>query len=445
VMLIRDPLNPTHYRVDGRDTSRYGSWGTNSSYLPKHGAQHSFSPTGRGGDITWIYSPQIMPWNVIPSGTYGSDMVLISGYPFYSDNRWVYAGNTGTSSLSAYAPSSGTYARMVLVYLDANGNPGLEAGVPFNALLVSGTVSLMPYIPSPPSGTNIPLAAIWVGSGTNRYSWEQIYDLRPFFNGVGSGGGSTPPTPYVPPESLIRLWDFSASEELTYVNSDAGLASALGDASDYDVLFLPPGHFTGNYTIPPFITVIGTEIFGTGDPGFVTFFSGDGTVLTVGQHTTLSRMSVSATSSIYATPAAAIDADGNDIYLVNVFAESNHTNSGSSYAVVNGYGAQCVGCVLHSTYNNGAVTKPDPFDYAPIGSFIIDGPEGIFENTQVVLRSNDISNPPTAAQLTGVFGSPSVVGDGFVGLINDNGDGVDEYLVWTDGTNWFYVSGTLAL
>lgn len=51
---------------------------------------------------------------------------------------------------------------------------------------------------------------------------------------------------------------------------------------------------------------------------------------------------------------------------------------------------------------------------------------------------------PTDAELDSAFGQPADVGTGFVGIINDNAGGTNEYLCWSDGTNWFFVSGTKA-
>jgi hypothetical protein len=53
--------------------------------------------------------------------------------------------------------------------------------------------------------------------------------------------------------------------------------------------------------------------------------------------------------------------------------------------------------------------------------------------------------PPTDAQLDSAFGTPATVGSGFVGVLDDNGAHSVEYLVWSDGTKWFYVAGTEAL
>lgn len=55
------------------------------------------------------------------------------------------------------------------------------------------------------------------------------------------------------------------------------------------------------------------------------------------------------------------------------------------------------------------------------------------------------ANPPTDAELDSAFGTPATVGTGFIGLLNDNNGGTNEYLCWSDGTNWFYATGTKAV
>jgi hypothetical protein len=59
--------------------------------------------------------------------------------------------------------------------------------------------------------------------------------------------------------------------------------------------------------------------------------------------------------------------------------------------------------------------------------------------------TDNVSNPPTDAQLDTAFGTPASVGSGFVGIVNDNNAGTDEYLCWSDGTNWFYATGVKAV
>lgn len=56
----------------------------------------------------------------------------------------------------------------------------------------------------------------------------------------------------------------------------------------------------------------------------------------------------------------------------------------------------------------------------------------------------NVTNPPTDAELDSTFGTPATVGAGFLGVVNDNNGGTNEYLCWSDGANWFYVTGTKA-
>ncbi len=57
----------------------------------------------------------------------------------------------------------------------------------------------------------------------------------------------------------------------------------------------------------------------------------------------------------------------------------------------------------------------------------------------------NVSNPPTNAQLNSAFGQPSQVGAGFIATLDDNGTHTNEYLVWSDGSNWWYATGTKAV
>lgn len=61
------------------------------------------------------------------------------------------------------------------------------------------------------------------------------------------------------------------------------------------------------------------------------------------------------------------------------------------------------------------------------------------------ISTANVSNPPTDAELDSAFGTPATVGSGFYAFVNDNNGGTNEYCVWSDGTNWFYTTGTKAL
>ena len=57
---------------------------------------------------------------------------------------------------------------------------------------------------------------------------------------------------------------------------------------------------------------------------------------------------------------------------------------------------------------------------------------------RAVVSSDDVSNPPTDAELDTAFGQPSDVMDGFIGVLDDNGAGTTMWLcVAVNGAWWF--------
>lgn len=178
VILIRDELDRTRYKIKGKDLGVYQNW-NNTPYLPRHGNQHSFNPEGGGGgDVVFVYSRQFMPLAVHPSGSAGGGNVYVQPYAYYQGTQWKFAGGTGTASFLPYKPTDST-ARMVLVYLDANGNPQLSPGSTYFAANITGNAGVLPYVPALGNPTDIPLAAVRLVSGTNNLVWDNIYDLRP--------------------------------------------------------------------------------------------------------------------------------------------------------------------------------------------------------------------------------------------------------------------------
>lgn len=63
--------------------------------------------------------------------------------------------------------------------------------------------------------------------------------------------------------------------------------------------------------------------------------------------------------------------------------------------------------------------------------------------TTLPVSTDDVDNPPTSAQLTSAFGSPADRGAGFMALVDDAGAHAAEYLVWSDGTNWWSMAGAV--
>lgn len=56
----------------------------------------------------------------------------------------------------------------------------------------------------------------------------------------------------------------------------------------------------------------------------------------------------------------------------------------------------------------------------------------------------DVSNPPTNAELESAVGAAATVGAGFTAIIDDNNGHANEYIVWSDGTKYWYAAGTAA-
>ena len=60
------------------------------------------------------------------------------------------------------------------------------------------------------------------------------------------------------------------------------------------------------------------------------------------------------------------------------------------------------------------------------------------------VRTDDISNPPTDAELDALFGTPATAGAGFTVYIDDNGGGSNFYHIVSDGANWWIFTGAKA-
>lgn len=198
----------SRYTVDGVNTQRYQSnWNNSAAYLPRHGVNHSFYEGG-GGDITWVYSRQIMPYLVYPDSTITGSFLKIAPHILLgSNNQWKVSGGTGTPSILQYLPTGGNDAIMGLLYLDSpTGNPKLiiNSGTPFSNLL-TGTSDVYQYIPVPNTNTQIPLAAIRLSSGSSNINWDNLYDVRQwiqtFPSGTSSGGGGTSSG------TFVNIWD----------------------------------------------------------------------------------------------------------------------------------------------------------------------------------------------------------------------------------------------
>lgn len=176
------------YIVDRRDINRYQNWEEENKYIPRHAPTHSFDVEGGhvGADPAWIYSYQFMPSLVTPFGTKGAENVFISPYSLHHVDRWIYTGNTGTPSLTDYNPVSGT--AILLISIDTvSGNPYLSASTgTYIPSSVTGTHSLLPYVPEVDFTRYLPLSFVTLTSGTSGIGWGNIHDVRQLVGGGGS-------------------------------------------------------------------------------------------------------------------------------------------------------------------------------------------------------------------------------------------------------------------
>lgn len=191
VLVSRKINDPTQWYIVGRDAGRYQNWGS-VNFLPAHGPQHSFEPTNPGYDITWVYGDQFMPGLGAPSGTEGALTLIMYPTYYYLGSELKYMGYTGTPDMTPYKPVTGSnQSRMVLVYGDPNGNPGIVAGELFSSS-VTGAREIIEYIPTI-SGQGLPAWAVRLDQDTTYIDWDNRVDVRPFFvsptSGSSSGGG----------------------------------------------------------------------------------------------------------------------------------------------------------------------------------------------------------------------------------------------------------------
>ena len=189
VIIVRHRTDMNRWRIKGRDLGRYSAWGS-TAYLPNHGGQHSFDPTAPGGDIVWTYAQQIMPLAATPSGSSGAMSLIVKDFTYYRNNAWNYFPDTNTASFVSYKPT-GSNAAMVLLYLDTSDSLAYLKGTEF--AITTGTANIIPNLPDQPADCFVPIAGIYLLSGTSALTWDNIYEARPFFTAsvTGSSGGTS--------------------------------------------------------------------------------------------------------------------------------------------------------------------------------------------------------------------------------------------------------------
>jgi len=59
--------------------------------------------------------------------------------------------------------------------------------------------------------------------------------------------------------------------------------------------------------------------------------------------------------------------------------------------------------------------------------------------------TDDVTDPPTDAELDSAFGTPAALGAGFIGILDDNSADTDVWMCYTSDTSWYYLQGTKAI
>lgn len=176
IMVYRDPNTPAVWRIYGRDIAQYDDW-DGASYIPPHGASHSFSQSPKTGvDPVWVFKRQFMPMLVRPIAT-GSMGVYIEPDFWYWGGHYNWWPGSGVAISNAYRPTGALNAAFVTIYMDgATETPALLKGPEFPAWFPPSDPGDYISVPSPSVG--VPVAAAFITTGTSFIGWGEIYDLR---------------------------------------------------------------------------------------------------------------------------------------------------------------------------------------------------------------------------------------------------------------------------
>lgn len=195
VIVTIKPSNPGIYVIDGLDIEQYATTVNSngngaSSYLPHHGGTHSF---GIGVDPVFIYKRQMMqPMGTHPTNPISNHLTVEGDYYIWQNTVKYFPGANTVSFLPA-KPASPNFGRYITVYLDGSSNSlGYITGSDFSVFPFLAT-GIANYIPVPAANVGIPLAAIFLNSGSSTFDWGSIKDIRTFLSSGEIVGGGTAP------------------------------------------------------------------------------------------------------------------------------------------------------------------------------------------------------------------------------------------------------------
>ena len=73
---------------------------------------------------------------------------------------------------------------------------------------------------------------------------------------------------------------------------------------------------------------------------------------------------------------------------------------------------------------------------------VVGGRATFAASIQILCSDKDSTNPPTNNECIAEFGAAATVGAGFIALIDDANGHANEYLIWSDGTKFWQITGT---
>lgn len=150
--------------------------------LPDHGYQHEYG----GEDVAFIWSQQLMSWNVLPTANF---TVKVYKQNFFTGSQYI-KGGTQDFDLTSLVPGSGAFYVLVQVSLTTL-LVTTKSGASTDVTLLDGS-----FIPLPDDGC-VPLAAVRLYSGQSSISFgdpntTDIADLRNIALSMAVlGGGDT--------------------------------------------------------------------------------------------------------------------------------------------------------------------------------------------------------------------------------------------------------------
>ncbi len=222
IIIAKIPTAPDIWTVIGRDIRRYESWAPTSEtpysspYLVKHGGDHSFtSQQGMGADPVWVFKRQMMPLLPHPAPTGTMSIELGSDF-YYYNGQYNWFASTGTADFTSFLPTGAMNGKFVTVYIEGDtGNPAYLDGGEINALIPP--IDAADYIAVPTPAQGIPVAAVFLLTGTSRIGWGEIFDLR------------HPHVPVPATGSFLSVYDegsfIGSSSEIDFVG--AGVSAAF--------------------------------------------------------------------------------------------------------------------------------------------------------------------------------------------------------------------------